>query len=217
MLKKIFLALVALFFIFIGAIWLLFSYVKSNPDVVSSALERTIQHFTAGEPYEETHEELLKDIQHVQINTNQAPVEVHFSNDSSLKILYTGKVPKSESGPFIRGQTEGVKINLILREPLSSHFFQMNINGQDLTKASDSELIAKIFVPKTYKGTLRIESKTAAVTVLAPTNTPLQFDLQSVRGNVENQATPPTGIVDTNEIATIQVQTNSGNILVKSE
>lgn len=217
MLKKIFLALVALFFIFIGSIWLLFSYVKSNPDFMSSALEKTIQHFTAGEPYEETHEELLQDIQHVQVNTNQAPVEVHFSNDSSLKILYTGKVPKSESGPFIIGQTEGVKINLVLREPLSSHFFQMNINGQDLTKASDSELMAKVFVPKSYKGTLRIESKTAAVTVLAPQNTPLQFDLQSVKGNVENLAIPPTGLVDSNEIAIIQVQTNTGNILVKSE
>lgn len=217
MLKKIFLALVALFFIFIGAIWMLFSYVKSNPDVISSTLERTIQHFTAGEPYEETHEELLKDIQHVSIGTANAPIEVHFTNETSLKVLYTGKVPKSESGPFVVSQIDGVKMTLILKEPLSSHFFQMNINGQDLTKSSDSELMAKIFVPKSYKGTLRIESKSSPVTIRTPQDLPLQFDLQSVRGNVENLATPPGGTIDTNEIAIIQVQTNSGNILVKSE
>ena len=217
MLKKIFLALLALFFIFIGSVWLLISYVRNHPDFLSQSVEKAIHHFTAGVPYEEKHEEVLHNIQHVLIQSQNAPLEIHMTDKTSLQILFQGKVPKSESGPFIISQTQGVKTEINLREPISSHFFQMNINGQNWAQQSDSELKAQVYVPKSFKGTLRIQTQQANVEIIAPNESPIQFDLKSNRGNIENLLAPPGGPLDPNQITIIEVQSHSGNISIHPE
>ncbi|MNJ99861.1 hypothetical protein D3C87_176420 [compost metagenome] len=216
MLKKIFLALVALFFIFIGGIWLLVSYMHSNPDSVFRFMDQVIERFTAGQPYEEKSEENLHNIQHVLIRTENSNLEIVPSDKEVLEILYTGKAPSMESGPFIEEILEGVKLEVRLHEPMSSHFFRMNINGEDVTKASNVALIAKIFIPKKYNGVLRVETNRGNVQMQVPPGKLYEFDLRSDRGLVENTAVqnPEKGTVNPNEVGQIQIITQSGNITV---
>lgn len=217
MLKKIFLGMIALFFIFIGGVWLLFSYVKSHPDSVMQSIEKMVQHFTAGQAYEEKSEDSLFEIQDILIRSGQSPIEIIASDRPSLEILYSGKVPKAESGPFIIRHTEGVKLGIVLKEPMSSHLFQMNINGQDMARSSDVALKAQIFLPKKFHGALRIETESASVEMKAATNHAYEFYLQSARGTVENLVAPPSGVLNPSEVTSIHILTTSGTISIKPE
>lgn len=217
MFKKFLLALVALFFIFVGSIWLLVHYVQRNPDSVFQFADKVIARFTAGKPYEEKTEDNIHGIQTLTIRTENANLEIHPVDGEILTVFYEGKAPRSERGPFIERLRDGSNLEVRLHEPMSSAFFSMNVNGQSMSKTSDVALRAKISVPRSYKGTLVIESNQGNIDMQISAGTVYEFDLRSDRGLVENtvvQEIPEH--IQPQDIGKIQITSQAGNIHISN-
>lgn len=218
MLKKLLMAAVALFFILAGGLMLLMGYVFNNPGTVFNAFNSVADRFLQGEAHEENEEFFLQGMEELQLSSRRVEMEVRFHKGSTLKVRLSGKVPRFEEGKFILQTTEKNRLQVTFLEPLASHWIQMNVNGQELSKTTDSQLKAEIYLPESYKNHINIETQEGAVTLHLPKDALYELDLQSVQGIISNRMeASPSLQVEPQNVGHIQVRTVEGAITVEPQ
>lgn len=218
MLKKIFLAIIALFFILFGGLFLLMGYVFNNPEKVFNAFTNMTEKFLDGQSYEEKDEFFIQGIQSLEISARAGKVEVKTYPGSTLKIRLSGKIPRFEQGPFIQQIAEGPALNLKIHEPAASHWVQLHVNGEEITQESNSQIESEIFVPESFKGKLTVKTKTAPVKMILSSERLYEVELFSKSGEIANTLNQkPTSEVNTQEVGHIVVITDSGSIQISSQ
>lgn len=195
---------------------LLMGYVFNNPGSVFKAINSVSDRFLQGQDYEENEEFFLQGMDEVSITSRSVEIDLRTYTGSTLKIALKGQIPRFEQGPFILQSTENNQLRLEIQEPLASHWIQMNINGEELTKATDSKLKAEIYIPQNYRKLLRIESREGQVHLQLPEDSLYELDLQSISGNISNTLKQkPTSEVNPQEVGRIQIHTIEGPITVE--
>lgn len=216
MLKKIFLTFIALFFILFGSLILMMGYVFNNPEKVFTAFSSMTEKFMDAQAYDENEEFFIQGIETLKISTQRVDINVQTYEGSLLKISLHGKVPRFDSGPYIVQTPDKNDLLVELHEPLASQWIQFNVNGQEYTKESDSQLQADIYVPLSFKKPLKIVSKSGSVTLRLPENVIYETDLKSVSGTItDEQKNKPTSNINPEEVGRIEVSTEKGSITVK--
>lgn len=218
MLKKILLGLVALFFILAGSLVLLMGYVFNNPESVFKVFNSVTDKILQGQDYEENEEYFLQGIDTLQLVSRQVDTEIYFHKGNTLKVSLHGKVPRYENGPFISQNNESSSLNIQLREPLASSWIHMNVNGEEMTQESNSDLKSTIYVPEAYRGHVNIETTHGHVLIHLPSDGLYETDLQSVSGKIENKVglkEKPTSPIHPNEVGHIRVRTKEGSITIE--
>lgn len=218
MLKKILLGLVALFFILAGSLVLLMGYVFNNPESVFKVFNSVTDKILQGQEYEENEEYFLQGIETLQLASRQVDAEIYFHKGNTLKVSLRGKVPRYENGPFISQNNETSHLNIQLREPLASGWIHMNVNGEEMTQESNSDLKATVYIPESYRGHVNIETTQGHVLIHLPSDGLYETDLQSVSGKIENKVgvnEKPTSPINPNEVGHIKVRTKEGSITIE--
>lgn len=215
MVKKFFLGLIALSFILFGSLILFMGYVLNNPTAVFDAFTSVTEKIIQNQHYEENSEFFLQGITQLSLNSRHTDIELQTYPGTTLKIALEGKVPRFEQGPFIIQQLEKDHLRIDLHEPLASQWIQMNVNGQEITTHSDSQLRARIYLPKAYRNSLSLQTQAGKVTLHLPPDQAYELDLQTVSGTINNlltqKALPHTTL---DNVGKISVQTKEGAILV---
>ncbi len=186
MLKKLFLGIIALFFILAGGLFLLMGYVFNNPDRVFHAFTKMTSQFTKGEKYEESEEYLLLGIREVTLRTKGVSLEVIPYSGSTLKISIEGEVPRFERGPFLYQESVETSLVIDIHEPVASQWISMNMNGEELTHSSNVQLKAKIYYPETFAGNLDVITENGSVHLKVPLQTPFELSLNTQEGKIKN-------------------------------
>ncbi len=211
-------AAVALFFILAGSLMLLMGYVFNNPGTVFNAFNSVADRFLQGEAHEENEEFFLQGMEELQLSSRHVEMEVRIYKGSTLKVRLSGKVPRFEAGKYILQTTEKNRLQITFLEPLASHWIHMNVNGQELSKTTDSQLKAEVYLPESYKNRINIETQEGSVTLHLPKDALYELDLQSIQGAISNnleQAAPAQ--VEPQNVGHIQVRTAEGPITVQPQ
>ncbi len=215
MLKKFFLTAIALFLILTGSLVLMMGYVFNNPDVVFRAFDSVKERFLQGESHEENEEFFLQGLKEIVISSRRIEIDLKTHDGPTMKIRLHGKIPRFEQGPYILQMAEDDRLLVELREPLASHWIEMNINGQEMTQSSDAHLKAEVYIPLSFKNLVRVETREGKVSLHLPENSLYELDLQSVSGSIDNtlnqKSTPD---VESSEVGRIQIKTIEGPISV---
>lgn len=218
MLKKLLFGLAAFFLVLTGSLILMMGYVFNNPDSVFNAFNTVTQKFMQGQPYEEKEEFFLQGMDEITISSRRTDLQIKTYNGHTLKILLRGKVPRFENGPFILQTAHGNILHIEFQEPLASHWIQLNVNGQEATQESDSQLVAEIYVPESYKKKLQFDSRSGHVDLRLPDTVLYELDLQSISGKITNNLKQkPTSESLPQEVGHIKIQTAEGSILVEPQ
>ncbi|MFM6927724.1 MAG: hypothetical protein ACKOX6_04630 [Bdellovibrio sp.] len=216
MLKRILMAAIAIFFILVGSLIVMIGYAIYNPHSIFTAFDKVTTHFTRGEPYSENGEFFLQGIQTLHIKTGRMKLEVAPYSGNTLKISLEGKIPRFEHGPFIVERAAESQVAIELHEPIASQWVHMNVNGQEFAEESNSSLVAKIYLPKNFKGTATLATDSGPVEMTLPKDLFYEFDLQSTSGKIENKAIVDSTLPVPAEVAKIHILTTTGNILIKN-
>ncbi|HEX7672759.1 MAG TPA: hypothetical protein VF412_01240 [Bdellovibrio sp.] len=217
MLKKLLFGFAALFLILVGSLILMMGYVFNHPQSIFDAFNSVTSKLTQGEPYEEKSEFFLQGIKTLHFTSGRANLQVIPYDGPTLKMELTGKIPRFERGPFIAQGGSPTHLVLEIHEPLASNWVHININGHESSSVSDSSLLAKIYLPKTYQGEVTVENIEGSVEVLMPKGKLYEFDLQSGTGKIDNQiAGQPLEGINPAEVGKMHIVTTSGNILIKN-
>lgn len=215
MLKKLLLAAIALFLVLAGSLVLLMGYVFNNPDVVFRAFDSVTERFLQGQNHEENEEFFLQGLSEIIITSRRIEIDVKTYKGPTMKIRLHGKIPRFEQGPYILQTAESDRLLIELQEPLASHWIEMNVNGQEMTQASDAQLKAEVYIPESYKKLVRIETREGKVSLHLPQDILYELDLQSVSGSIDNSLEQTTSSsVEPSEVGRIQVKTVEGPIVV---
>lgn len=215
MLKKLLLGAIALFFIFIGTMIILVGYTIYNPNSIFTAFNSVTKHFTSGVDYKEQEEYFLQGISTIHLASNRIPIRIRTYNGSTLKVSLEGKAPRFEKGPFLFQRPEQGRLLIDLHEPIASQWIHLNVNGEDYTDETDSDLAAAIYLPEKFIGTLKIQSHSGNVEFIVDKNQILEFDLKSEVGKIDNRAQMnPAAATSADQVAKVFVVTTSGNITV---
>ncbi|UYL09179.1 DUF4097 domain-containing protein [Bdellovibrio sp. SKB1291214] len=215
MLKKLIMGAIALFFIFVGAMIILIGYTVYNPDSIFTAFNKVSQHFTRGEDYQEQEEYFLQGIKNINIKSNRMPIHVRTYNGSTLKVSLEGKAPRFEKGPYLSQLSDQSSINIVLNEPMSTHWIHLSVNGEEYTEESDAKLVAAVYLPEKYAATLNLHSETGDIEFVVDKNQIFEFELKSELGKIDNHAQMnPAAATSADQVAKIHIQTTSGNITV---
>jgi hypothetical protein len=217
MIKKVFLAFLALIFVLIGTGILMMGYFFTHPSSIFNAIDSVTTKLTEGEAYEETEEYFLQGIKSLEFLTEQTNIEVLPYDEPNLKVQVSGKIPHFERGPFLLQSGEGSALAIEIKEPIANNWVHININGRNSQLSSDSRLTAKIYLPKRFLGNLTIETNEGAVKFHSSKDKMYEFDLQSVTGSIKNQE-HITNLKTLNaaDVGKVKITTNSGNILVEN-
>lgn len=215
MLKRIFLGLVAVFFIFVGIFILSAGYFFAKPEKFLSVFHAVTEKVFEGQKYDEQEEFFLEGIEQVDLTAHGMGLIIETYSGSTLKVLVHGKVPRFESGPFILQSIEGNSLLVNFRDALASSWIQLNVNGEEFRQKSDVQLTAQIFVPETFKGHLNVRTNEGLVTLRLPENLLYELDLQSVSGKITNNLVQKTtSEFSPQDVGHIKIQTGTGSILV---
>ncbi|MFS4459518.1 hypothetical protein [Bdellovibrio sp. HCB2-146] len=213
MLKKLILAAIALFLVFAGGLILMAGYVLNNPESVFSAFTKVTNKFVQGEAYKENEEFLLQGIKTLKIDTRSVKIELVPYDDSTLKVVLEGEIPRFERGPFLNQEAIGEDLIVTINEPLASQWISVNVNGEEYAQGTDSKLTAKVYYPSSYKGHITVETKDGPVHVKVPETVPFEVELNSATGKIANKVdaskyvAPADGI-----IGKITVRTEAGDV-----
>lgn len=216
MLKKLLLALAALFLVLAGSLILIMGYVFNNPDSVFNAFNTVTQKFLQGQAYEENGEFFLQGMDEIIISSRSTDVQIKTYAGSTLKLSLRGKVPRFESGPFIVQTPEKNVLHIDLHEPLASQWIQITVNGEEHTQESDAQLVAEVYIPESFKKKITVESRNGHLQLQLPEEVPYELDLQSISGKITNNLKQkPTSDLVPQEVGQIKLQTAEGSILVE--
>lgn len=216
MLKKFFLGLIALFFVLFGSLILLMGYVFNNPDSVFKAFNSVTEKFIQAQDYEEKEEFFLQGIEQINLNARHVDLHLQTYSGTTLKILLHGKVPRFEKGPFILQTANKNILHIEFQEPLASQWLQMNINGEEITTKSDSQLQADIYLPESFKNLVKLETHEGHIELRLPELNLYEIDLQSISGQIDNRLKQkPTPETQPQDVGHIKIQTTTGSILVE--
>lgn len=217
MLKKIFLSVIALFFVLFGSLFLLMGYVFNNPEKVFSAFTSVTDRFLEGQDYHEKEEFFIQGIDTLQITGLRGTINLFIYDGPTLKLETQGKVPRFEQGPFILQNAEGDVLTLKIAEPQASHWIQMHVNGEEVTRESNSELQSTVYLPEKFKGRIILKTSSGGVNIKLAENQIYELDLQSQTGTISNTLKQkPTSNLNQNEVGSIKVTTQSGPITVEA-
>ncbi len=216
MLKKIFLSFIALCFILFGSLILMMGYVFNNPEKVFSAFSSVTDKFMEGQAYEENEEFFIQGIETLKITSSRVDLNVKMYEGSALKISLHGKVPRFDSGPYILQNSENNFLHVELHEPVASQWVQFNVNGHEMTKESDSHLQADVYVPKTFKKQILLQTGDGHVNLALPADSMYELDLKSVVGRIENNFEMEKTEVNPDDVGHIEVSTEKGGIQVQA-
>lgn len=217
MLKKLLLTLMALFLILVGGLILTMGYVFNHPESIFNAFNSVTAKITQGEPYEEKAEYFLQGIKDLRIYSRHSHVQILPYSENTLKIELSGKIPRFERGPFLVQGGDVSNLSLKIQEPLASNWVHININGHETSSVSDSALIAKVYMPKNFKGDITIESTEGEVEVLLPKDKLYEFELQSETGLIKNESQGRTlDGINPAEVGKMRILTTSGAISIKN-
>ncbi|WP_374075408.1 hypothetical protein [Bdellovibrio bacteriovorus] len=215
MLKKFLLGLGALFFILVGSLILIMGYVFNNPDSVFNAFNSVTDKILQGQKYEENEEFFLQGMNRLTLSARRVDLSLKVHAGNTLKVHMHGKVPRFEQGPFVLQTAEKDAVHIQFQEPIASSWIQMNVNGQELTKESDSKLKADVYLPESFKGQVTIETRDGNVHLQIPEDLLYELELQSVSGKIQNNLkTKPVAEILPQEVGHIKVQTTEGSISV---
>ncbi|UOF00951.1 DUF4097 family beta strand repeat-containing protein [Bdellovibrio reynosensis] len=218
MLKKLLLALAALFLVLAGSLILIMGYVFNNPDSVFNAFNTVTQKFLQGQAYEENGEFFLQGMDEIIISSRSTDVQIKTYAGSTLKLSLKGKVPRFENGPFILQTPEKNLLHVELREPLASQWIQITVNGEEHTQESDAQLVAEVFIPESFKKKITVESRNGHLHLQLPEEVLYELDLQSISGKITNNLKQkPTSDLVPQEVGQIKLQTAEGSILVEPQ
>ncbi|WP_413575895.1 DUF4097 family beta strand repeat-containing protein [Bdellovibrio sp. HCB290] len=215
MLKKILMGMIALFFIFIGGMIILIGYTIYNPDSIFTAFNKVTQFVVRDQDYKEQEEYFLQGIKSIHMQSDRMPIHVRTYNGSTMKVLIEGMAPRFEKGPYVFQVADAENIKLELQEPVSAHWFHLNINGEEYTEQTESKLVATVYLPEKYAGRMQVETHSGNVHFTVDKNQIFEFDLKSESGAIENSAQMnPQAASSPDQVAKIQILTTSGNIKV---
>ncbi|AHI06924.1 hypothetical protein BDW_12120 [Bdellovibrio bacteriovorus W] len=213
MLKKVILGLAALFFIFIGGLILLMSYAFNNPDRIFDALTSVTDRVMQGQPYEENGEFFLQGIETLNIQSRSVPVKIFNHTGNTMKIKLQGKVPRFDKGPFIAENLLNSSLALQIQEPLASNWMNLNINGEEYSASTDSELTASIYIPESYAGKLEIGTASASIDMTIGESKIYEIEIQTKSGEIKNDYAPSAPTADA-KVSPVVLKSISGNISV---
>lgn len=213
MVKKVILGLAALFFIFIGGLILLMSYAFNNPDRIFDALTSVTDRVMQGQPYEEDGEFFLQGIETLIIQSRSVPLKIYNHSGNTMKIKLQGKVPRFDKGPFISENLLNSSLALNIEEPLASNWMNLNINGEEYSATTDSELIASIYIPESYAGSLEIGTGTGNIDMTIGTEKIYEIEIQTKSGEIKNAYNPPAPTKET-KVSPVILKSVSGNISI---
>lgn len=216
MLKKVFLTLIALFFILFGSLILMMGYVFNNPEKVFTAFNSMTEKFMESQPYEETEEFFIQGLKTLSIHSKKVDVNIHIYDGSTLKVAIHGKIPRFDSGPYITLEKQDAESLVIdLPAPTASQWVQMNINGHEYATESDADLTAEVYLPASFKKNFLVKTETGDINLDLDGNEIYELDLSSNSGQITNNQKNPTSPVDLQEVGKIKISTDKGSILVK--
>lgn len=213
MVKKVILGLVALFFIFIGGLILLMSYAFNNPDRIFDALTSVTDRVMQGQPYEEEGEFFLQGLDTLIVQSKSVPLKIYNHPGNTLKIKLEGKVPRFDKGPFINENLLNTSLALQIEEPLASNWMNLNINGEEYSATTDSELKASIYVPDSYSGSLEIGTGSASIDMTIGAEKIYEIEIQTKSGEIKNSYSPPVPTKES-KLSPVILKSISGNIFV---
>lgn len=215
MLKRIFLGLVAVFFIFVGVLILSAGYFFAKPEKFFNVFHAVTEKVFEGQKHEEQEEFFLEGIEQVDLTAQGVSLIVETYSGSTLKVLVHGKVPRFESGPFVLQSIEGNSLLVNFRDAAASSWIQLNVNGEEFRQKSDVQLAAQIFVPETFKGRLNVRTNEGPVTLRLLENLLYELDLQSISGKITNSLEQKNrSEISPQDVGHIKIQTQTGPILV---
>lgn len=215
MLKKLLLAALALFLVLAGSLVLLMGYVFNNPDVVFRAFDSVTERFLQGQSHEENEEFFLQGLSEIIITSRRIEIDMRTHKGPTMKIRLHGKIPRFEQGPYILQTADADRLTIELQEPLASHWIEMNVNGQEMTQASDAQLKAEVYIPESYKKLVRVETREGKVSLHLPKDILYELDLQSVSGPIDNSLEQTAdSSVEPSAVGRIQIKTVEGPIVV---
>lgn len=216
MLKKLLLGTIALLFVLFGSLILLLGYVFNNPSSILTAFNKVTHKLTEEQAYEEKEEYFLMGLEEVRIKTRQVQLKVRSYSGSTLQVQLEGQIPRFEQGPFILSTTDKSTLYLDIKEPIPSHWIQMNINGEELTTESNAELQATLYLPTSFKKLVSIETETGNIELKLPESQIYELNLQSISGTITNHLNQkPTPGVLPQDVGRIDIKTNQGSISVE--
>lgn len=161
-------------------------YVLNNPESVFSAFTKVTNRFMQGEAYREEEEFLLQGIRTLKIDTQSVKIELLPYDDSTLKVVLEGEIPRFERGPYLNQEAVSEELYITVNEPLASQWISVNVNGEEYAQGTDSKLTAKVYYPSQFKGHIHVMTKDGHVHVKAPEKVPFEIDLASTTGKVSN-------------------------------
>lgn len=215
MLKKLILAGIAFILVLVGSLILIMGYVFTNPDSVFTALDRISEKFMQGQPYEEKGEFFLQGVDDLVITSRNVEIQLIHYDKNTLTVLLEGEIPRFEKGPYIHQELEQNSLHLQVTEPLTGQWLQMNINGEEKTQVSATRLTANIYLPKSFNKKISVYTKTAPVSALLFKSSVFELDLESRLGKIENQAVQNIETLSQEQVGTLKIKTESGNIKIE--
>lgn len=216
MLKRIFLGLVALFFVLVGVSILTVGYFFTYPEKFFGVLHSVTDRVFEGQKYEHNEEFFLEGISTIELSSQEMNLSFEVYSGSSLKVVVLGKIPRFEQGPFVFQTLEKNKLHFDFRDAFASSWIQMNVNGKEISHGSDVQLEARVYVPEFFKGVLNVNTQSGNVRVRLPRNLFYEVDLRSASGRISNSLRQETGSGILKEsVGHIKVQTETGSISVE--
>lgn len=132
---------------------------RTDPHYMEKVFMRLGQRMGEGKNYDEFAEEDLHDIKRLRILNANADLEIQRYDGDTLKISYTGKIPKGEEARLIEVDSHlgTTSVRLGFPEHRSFFHFQWNNNIKGINY-SDAELTAKLYIPRNYTGSLDVRT-----------------------------------------------------------
>lgn len=145
---------------------------REDPNFVDNAFKLINQKYFAQKDYSETQEEDISNVKALSINGVGADIVVEVYEGSTLKMEYAGKVSeRDKSETLISVQRGRDDLNLDFLPPRGGSRTNMALqwNGQMKTFSieGESHLEAKILLPKSYRGDLRLRTTSGDI-ILGP-------------------------------------------------
>lgn len=216
MFKKILLATVAIFFIFIGAIILSVGYFYNHPEKFFNAFQKVTDRILEGKKYEETEEFFLQGIDEISFQSENTDVFIETYSSEQLKIEITGNIPEFVNGPFINTRANRNLLNIIFIEPAASSWIRWNVNGEEISKKSNAQLQAHIYLPENYKDKIELSTSEGRVHLRLAKTSLYELEIRSDSGNISNNLQQDVASADSQKAGHITIKTKSGSVLAES-
>ncbi len=132
---------------------------RNDPDFFDKSFAKLRDKINEGKSYEETFEEDISNVKTVFLNTVSSDIEVSTYEGSTLKMSYSGQVPKDEAGPLVKIALNNDSLTLNAFPARTNSFLRFQWDSTDKSFGmTDKPMTTKILLPQTFKGAVVIKT-----------------------------------------------------------